>query len=108
MNKALKARRPVFHKKTRTGAGSFLAASGVKLIHYDGHKRIRLPYLGSMKMTRALPEGMPYEVIIRKRNGRWWASVAYWKPPAPPPSRETQSVGGVDVGINPLAVDSGG
>ena len=24
------------------------------------------------------------------------------------PRRETQSVGGVDVGINPLAVDSGG
>ena len=106
LNKEIKARRPVFHKKKRTGAGSFLAASGVKIIRYDGHKRIRLPYIGSVKMTRALPEGMPYEVTIRKRNGRWWASIAYWKPPMAPPQRETQSVGGVDVGIKPLAVDS--
>ena len=106
LSKELKARRPVFHKKRRTGAGSFLAASGVKLIRYDGHRRIRLPYLGSVRMTRALPDGMPHEVIIRKRNGRWYASVAYWKPPVAPPQRETQSVGGVDVGISPLAVDS--
>ena len=28
LNKELQARRPVFHKKNRTGAGSFLAASG--------------------------------------------------------------------------------
>ena len=106
LNKELKARRPVFHKKRRTGAGSFLAASGVKLIRYDGHRRIRLPYLGSVRMTRTLPEGIPYEVTIRKRNGRWYASIAYWKPPVAPPQRETQSVGGVDVGISPLAVDS--
>ena len=32
LNKKLKASRPVFHKKNRTGTGSFLAASGVKLI----------------------------------------------------------------------------
>ena len=31
LNKNLKARQPVFHKKNRTGIGSFLAASGVKL-----------------------------------------------------------------------------
>ena len=53
-----------------------------------------------------MPEGIPHEVTIRKRNGRWYASVAYWKPPIAPPQRETQSVGGVDVGISPLAVDS--
>ena len=106
LNKKLKARRPVFHKKNRTGTGSFLAASGVKLIQYDGHRRIRLPYLGGVKMTRSLLEGIPHEVTIRKRNGRWYASIAYWKPPIAPPQRETQSVGGVDVGISPLAVDS--
>ena len=54
-------------------------------------------------MTRPLPEGIPHEVTIRKRNGRWYAAVAYWKPPAELPKRETQSVGGVDVGMNPLA-----
>ena len=108
LNPELKARRPVFRKKNRCSTGSFLAASGVAIIKYDGHRRIRLPYLGSVRMTRSLPEGIPYEVTIRKCNGRWYASIAYWKPPASPPQRETQSVGGVDVGINPLAVDSGG
>ena len=108
LNRDLRARRPVFHRKNRTGTGSFLAASGVDRIKYDSHRRIRLPYLGSIKLTRSLPEGIPYEVTVRKRNGRWYASVAYWKPPVTPPQRETQSVGGVDVGISPLAVDSGG
>ena len=59
-------------------------------------------------MTRSLPEGIPYEVTIRRRNGRWYASIACWKPPIAPPRRETQSAGGVDVGISPLAMDSGG
>ena len=108
LNKELKARRPVFHKKNRTGTGSFLAASGVNVIRYDGHRRIRLPYLGSVRMTRSLPEGIPYEITIRKQTDRWYASIAYWKPPIAPPQRETQSVGGVDLGISPLAVDSGG
>ncbi len=105
-NWEVKARKPGFHRKNRTGAGSFLAASGIACIRYDGHRRIRLPYLGSVRMTRPLPEGIPYEVTIRKRHGRWYAAVAYWKPPVDPPQRETQSVGGVDVGISPLAVDS--
>ena len=108
LNKELKARRPVLHKKLRTGTGSFLAASGTAVIRYDGYRRIRLPYIGSIRITRTLSEGIPYEVTIRKRNGRWYASIAYWKPPVAPPQRETQSVGGVDVGINPLAMDSGG
>ena len=105
-DKSLKAGRPTFRRKKRTGTGSFLAASGVACIRYDGHRRIRLPYVGSVRMTRSLPEGIPYEVTIRKLNGRWYAAVAYWKPPVDPPQRETQSVGGVDVGISPLAVDS--
>ena len=104
----LRARKPTFHKKKRTGSGSFLAASGIPLIKYDGHRRIRLPYLGSVRMTRELPQGIPYEVTVRKQNGRWYASVACWKPPVSPPGRENQSEGGADVGINPLAMDSDG
>ena len=107
-DKSLRACRPVFRRKNRTGSGSFLAASGIACIRYDGHRRLRLPYLGSVRMTRPLPEGIPYEITIRKRNGRWYAAVAYWKPSVAPSHRETQSVGGVDVGINPLAVDSDG
>ena len=45
-NPKIRANKPVFHKKNRTGTGSFLAASGIKTIQYDGHRRIRLPYLG--------------------------------------------------------------
>ena len=108
LNPEIKARRPVFHRKNRTGAGSFLAASGVACIQYDGRRRIRFPHLGSVRMTRSLPEGIPHDVTISKRNGRWYASIACWKPPTARPQRETQSVGGVDVGISPLAVDSGG
>ena len=104
-NKNLKARKPVFHKKLRTGAGSFLAASGVAVIKYDDHRRIRLPYLGSVKLKRELPEGIPYEVRIKQENGRWYASVNYWKPPVGA-EEKTHLCGAVDVGITPLAVDS--
>ena len=107
-NPNIRANKPVFHKKNRTGAGSFLAASGIACIQYDHHRRIRLPYLGSVRITRTLPEGIPHEVTISKQNGRWFASINYWKPPMAPPQRETQSVGGVDVGISPMAVDTGG
>ena len=107
-NKQLKSRKPTFRKKNQTGTGSFLAASGINKIQYDGHRRIRLPYLGSVRMTRDLREGIPYEVTIKRRNGRWYASVACWKPPVQTPDRETQSAGGIDVGINPLAIDSEG
>ena len=45
-NPDLRAARPSFKKKNRNGTGSFLAASGVDRVQYDGHRRIRLPYLG--------------------------------------------------------------
>ena len=108
LNESLKAHKPKFHRRNRTGTGSFLAASGVATVRYYGHRRIQLPYLGSVRMTRTLPEGIPHEVTISRRNGRWYASIAYWKPKVAPPNRENQSVGGADVGITPLAVDSDG
>ena len=108
LNKSLKAHKPKFHRRNRTGTGSFLAASGVATVRYYGHRRIQLPYLGSVRITRTLPEGIPHEVTISRRNGRWYASIAYWKPKVAPPNRENQSVGGADVGITPLAVDSDG
>ena len=96
---------PSFRKKNRQGTGSFLAASGVDRVRYDGHRRIRLPYLGSVKLKRELPEGIPYEVRVRKENGIWNASVNYWKPPVDA-EEKTHLCGAVDVGIAPLAVDS--
>ena len=79
------------------------AWTGVK---YDDHRRIRLPYLGSVKLQRELPEGIPYEVRIKQENGRWYASINYWKPPVGA-EEKTHLCGAVDVGITPLAVDSG-
>ena len=104
-NPTLKAERPTFKKKNRIGTGAFLAASGVDRVKYDDHRRIRLPYLGSVKLQRELPEGIPYEVRIKQENGRWYASVNYWKPPVGA-EEKTHLCGAVDVGITPLAVDS--
>ena len=104
-NPELRAARPTFRKKNRQGTGSFLAASGVERVKYDGHRRIRLPYLGSVKLKRELPECIPYEVRIKKENGIWYASVNYWKPPVDA-EEKTHLCGAVDVGIAPLAVDS--
>ena len=74
-------------------------------VKYDDHRRIRLPYLGSVQLKRELPEGIPYEARIKKENGAWWASVNYWKPPVDT-EEKTHLCGAVDVGITPLAVDS--
>ena len=104
-NPEMRAAMPSFKKKNRIGTGSFLAASGVTPIKYDSHRRIKLPYLGSVKLKRELPDGIPYEVRIKKENGFWWASVNYWKPPVDA-EEKTHLCGAVDVGITPLAVDS--
>ena len=104
-NPELKARKPAFKKKNRNGTGSFLAASGMTYVKYDGHRRIRLPYIGSVKLKRELPEGIPYEATIKKQHGTWYISIAYWAPPKPSESK-THAAGGVDVGQSPLAVDS--
>ena len=58
-NPTLNAERPTFKRKNRIGTGSFLASSGVDRVKYDDHRRIRLPYLGSVKLKRELPEGIP-------------------------------------------------
>ena len=106
---AVKSGAPNPKRKKRTGEGGFLAASGVACVKYDGHRRIKLPYLGSVKLQRQLPAGaIPHEVRLAFRNGQWMAGVSYWKPPIPAPCRESQAVGGVDVGINPLAADFDG
>ena len=53
------------------------------------------------------PEGdhVQHEVRIKQENGRWYASVNYWKPPVAT-EEKTHLCGAVDVGITPLAVDS--
>ena len=104
-NPELRAAKPSFRKKNRLGTGSFLAASGIARVKYDGLRRMRLPCLGSVKLKRELPKGIPYEVRIRKENGIWNASINYWKPPVGA-EEKTHLCGAVDIGITPLAVDS--
>ena len=101
----IRARRPAFRKKNANGTGSFLAASGVDRMKYDGHRRITLPFLGSVRLKRDLPQGIPYEATIRKRLGNWELCLNYWRPPEPAEAK-THGAGAVDVGIQPLAVDS--
>lgn len=102
---------PKFKKRKRTGAGGFLAAAGIACIKYDGHRRIKLPIIGNVKMTRPLPpDFIPVNVRIKRNNGRWYASIAGYAPPLPQTAADSQSAVGVDVGITPLAasVDSDG
>ena len=107
-NPELPARKPATKRKRRTGSGSFLIASGVAVVKYDGHRRIRLPGLGSVKLHRELPpDVIPYEVRIERENGQWLAAVQHYAPPKPAEVK-THEFGGLDVGRTPLAVDYDG
>ncbi len=108
-NPQVKGRRPTFKKRRLTGTGSFKAAHGIANITYDGRRRIRLPYLGSVKIKHTLPKGIIYEARISFRNGQWLLSINYWKPPVKKPKPDTRiKKGAADTGINPHATDSEG
>ena len=102
-----KAKKPRFHKKRLTSSGSFLAASGVATITYNGKRRVKLPYLGSVKLNATLPKGIFHEAHISRQNGQWLLSINYWKTPEDIPYPDTRiEEGAVDTGINPHATDS--
>ena len=105
----LNAYRPTFKKRRLTGTGSFRAAGARREIKYDGKLRIRLPYLGSVKLSHTLPEGLIHEAHISFRNGQWMLSINYWKPPQQQPEPDQRiAAGAADTGINPSATDSEG
>ena len=100
--------RPGFHARRATGSGSFLAASSVDRIRYDGHRRLRLPYIGSVRLRHGLPDGaVVSKVTVKKVNGRWYASLSL-RVGDKAQERKPQPAGGLDVGISPLAVESDG
>ena len=68
---------------------------------------MKLPCLGSVKLTSTLPRGICYEASIRRENGRWYICLKLWKPPEHKPERACRP-GGIDTGINPLGTDSDG
>ena len=108
-NPELRDRRPTFKKRRLARTGSFRAAGAVREIRYDGKRRIRLLYLGSVKLKHTLPKGVIYEARIKFQNGQWLLSINYWKPPIEPPVPDTRIANGaVDTGINPAATDSEG
>ena len=108
-NPHLNTRQPTLKKRRITGSGSFRAAGAVREIHYNGKRRIRLPYLGSVKLAHTLPKGIIHEAHISLRNGQWLLSISYWKPPAGQLEPDTRILtGSADTGINPSATDSEG
>ena len=108
-NPNISGRRPTFKKRRLTGTGAFKAAHGITNIRYDGKRRIKLPYLGSVKLDHTLPQGIYHEARISFQNGQWLLSLNYWKPPVKERDPDTRvGFGAVDTGINPHATDSDG
>lgn len=73
LDPGLKARKPVFHKKKATGAGSFLAASGVARIHYDGHRPSNFPAWAQSSSSGNSPQASPTKPPYANtwENGNW-------------------------------------
>ena len=85
------------------------AAEAAREIHYNGKRRIKLPFLGSIKLNHTLPKGVTYEAHISRRNGQWTLSINYRKPPFPKPEPDQRvKRGAADSGISPSATDSEG
>lgn len=100
-----KGRRPVFKKKGKC-RDSFVIAIGDE-IKLDG-KRLWVPKLGWVKMRQELRfEGRPLRVTISRTADHWYAAISV-EIPWEVPVRESQADGGLDVGIEPLAVESDG
>ena len=107
LNKSLKARKPVFHKKTALApARSWPHQEKIESIMTDTAAPAALP---------GQRENDPFATRRHSLRGHHPPAQRplvrqhrLLKPPIAPPDRENQSVGGADVGITPLAVDSDG
>ena len=110
VNPTLNAERPHLQEECRIGTAVTFTGRlrrGPGQVLYDQAPYQAARYLGSVKrQANELPDGIPYEVRISRQNGRWYASVNYWKPPVGAEEKTFTAVGAVDVGITPLAVDS--
>ena len=106
-----RAKYPRFKKKG-VSHDSFRADPGPDKLHpnaveVDG-KRIRLPVIGWVKMREAVRfDGKIKSAIVSRTADRWFVSLSI-EVDHTPPVRETQTAGGVDLGVKALATLSDG
>lgn len=104
-NPRMRAGYPRFKRKGKT-PNSFVAATGA-FCKVQGRK-VWVPKLGWVKMREQLRfTGKLLRITISERAGRWYAAIAV-ETERPAVERKIQAFGGLDVGINPLAVESDG
>ena len=71
-------------------------------------KRVKLPVIGWIRMREQLRfKGRIMSAVVSRTAGRWFVSLAV-EGDHQPPTRENQTVGGVDLGIKALATFSDG
>jgi putative transposase len=106
-----RAKYPKFKKKG-VARDSFRADPGTDKAHpnavqVDG-KRIKLPVIGWIRMREAVRfVGNIKSAIVSRIANRWFVSLSI-EVDHTPPVRETQAVGGVDLGVKALATLSDG
>jgi probable transposase/helix-turn-helix protein len=106
-----RARYPTFKRKGRAN-DSFRADPGTDKDHpnaveVDG-RRVKLPVIGWVRMREAPRfEGPIKSATVSRVADRWFASLSVEVDHAPP-ARETQAVGGVDLGVKAMATLSDG
>jgi putative transposase len=106
-----RAKYPRFKKKG-VSRDSFRADNGSDKLHpnavdVDG-KRIKLPVIGWVKMREAVRfAGKIKSAIVSRVADRWFVSLSV-EVDHTPPVRETQTAGGVDLGVKALATLSDG
>jgi putative transposase len=77
-------------------------------VKVDGN-RVYLPAIGWVRMRECIRfPGIIRSVTVSRTANRWFASFTILIPDYVPPARESQAVGGVDVGVKDMAVDSDG
>ena len=91
-------------KKKGRSRKSFCPVAGIAHIKIEGN-HIHIPKIGRLRMCEALRfEGEPIRATISERGGKWYVSVSVRIPDWKTPHRESQAVGGLDVGSRKLGV----
>jgi putative transposase len=104
-----KAGYPKFHHDG--GSFSFVPAVKSTWEHRpDGTHWVKVPRLGSIpvKYHRDTPQGEPKFITVQRRGDKWFVTLQYEVPDAPPPTVPLGNPVGVDLGLDSLATLSTG